>query len=765
MKPATNSLLDIFNTDVRYVVPLYQRPYVWEEERHWQPLWEDLELVLEHYLAGNDEPARHFLGAIVLDQEDTPPGQPTRRLVIDGQQRLTTLQLLLAAAARAAEHDGAESQARLLQRLTWNDPDLAVGDDRLKVWPTNVNQAAFRDVMRPDAALTAVVDDPRNTIHEAYAYFAKAIGDWAHADEPTGEQLQQRHAALRVTLSNLLQVVSINLEPGDNAQVIFETLNARGTPLLAMDLVKNALFYRAQRASADVDELNSSVWEPEFNRDYWGERIVQGRLRRPRVELFLMHWLTMRLRRTVAATELFAEFRAHVLDRPENANVEDLIRELSHDASVMRHFDELPAGTPEARFFRRLEILDTSTVIPVALLLYRSDRVPADARRRALLMIESWLIRRALCGYTTRGYNRLVVDLLNRLEANLDRPDHCVAEFLSSTDVSSATWPTDDELMRVLTSRPLYGWVNQRRIAMVLSAIELELRSDHKVEDIDALPTNLTIEHVMPQRWRDHWSLGSTDEEARDQAVQRLGNLTLTSGPLNSALSNGPWTSKRAALAQHSILLLNQQITAREHWDEGAIADRGTELASRICALWPREENAGASDAVVGDAVGSEHPEEGQAPSPESSADEWSRLDRQQLRQMALGLARAALESAGYEVTGPLDERSNLLIAERNGTTLEAHVRTSRNLNYTFLPKASFQPGADRAALLVVLLDGEPPRLYLIPSHAWQTPDAVLVDREYDDLASEPEWGINLSVSGLQQLECFALRSDVTRGW
>jgi uncharacterized protein with ParB-like and HNH nuclease domain len=91
VKPATNTLSDIFNADVRYIVPLYQRPYVWEKERHWQPLWEDLEIILEHHLSGDGDPARHFLGALVLDQEDTPPGQPTRRLVIDGQQRLTTL--------------------------------------------------------------------------------------------------------------------------------------------------------------------------------------------------------------------------------------------------------------------------------------------------------------------------------------------------------------------------------------------------------------------------------------------------------------------------------------------------------------------------------------------------------------------------------------------------------------------------------------------------------------------------------------------------
>lgn len=152
MKPATNTLTEIFNADVRYVVPLYQRPYVWNREFHWEPLWEDVEVVLDHYLEGAAEPMRHFLGAIVLDQQDTPPGEPVRRLVIDGQQRLTTLQLFMAAASRAASADGCERQARLLAKLTQNDPDLASGDERFKVWPTNANQAAFREVMLSNGA-------------------------------------------------------------------------------------------------------------------------------------------------------------------------------------------------------------------------------------------------------------------------------------------------------------------------------------------------------------------------------------------------------------------------------------------------------------------------------------------------------------------------------------------------------------------------------------------------------------------------------------
>jgi hypothetical protein len=591
MRPATNTLTDIFNADVRYVVPLYQRPYVWNRDRHWEPLWEDIATILDHYLEGNDDPTRHFLGAIVLDQQETAPGEVSRRLVIDGQQRLATLQLLLAAAVRCAREDGAERQVRLLSRLIQNDPDLVTGDERFKVWPTNANQEAFRDVMQSDGPTPNGTDDPDNTIHEAYHYFSGVIRHWVHSADH-GPSTSERHEALRVALSSLLQVVSINLETGDNAQVIFETLNARGTPLLAMDLVKNAVFYRAQRDDADVDRLNREVWEPELGQDYWRESLRQGRLTRPRAELFLMHWLAMRLRRMVPATELFNQFRAYVLESPQRPDVETLISELCSDAAVLRSFDNQPSGSVEERFFSHLQLLDTTTVIPVALLLYRSDKVSEERRQRGLQALESWLVRRMLCGLTGSGYNRLTADLLKLLHEDLNHGDEVIVRFLRSSDAGSAIWPTDDAVIRGLTERDLYGWIAQRRIVMVLAAVEMDLRQSNKVEDIYTLPTNLTVEHVMPQTWTEHWPLtAGLEAEERNLRINRLGNLTLTSGPLNSSLSNAPWATKRESLPKHTLLLLNHRVAAHESWSEAVIDARSIELARTICSLWPGPES------------------------------------------------------------------------------------------------------------------------------------------------------------------------------
>lgn len=605
MKPETNTLSELFRADVRYMVPLYQRPYVWKKDTHWRPLWQDVIDVVERQADPALGTAPHFLGAVVLDHQQTTPGEVTQRLVIDGQQRLATLQLLLSAVALEADHAKAAREARLLRNLTLNDPDVASGDARFKVWPTNANRAAFRAVMSPDSS-NGGPDDPTNTIHEAHAFFRRSARAWSRADHPNDEELVKRFDALRIALSSLLNLVSINLEPGDNAQVIFETLNARGTPLLAMDLVKNALFYRASLAGLDTDALHDGSWQPQLGDDYWRKEQRQGRLKRPRAELFLMHWLAMKLGRIVPATELFSEFRAEILDKTDPAAVGDLIEELCADAANVRSFDNQPAGSLEAGFFATLDALDTSTVLPVALLLFRTPDVSTEQRRRALGAIESWLVRRMLAGLTAKNYNKTSADLLAAARRRPEAMDQQIVDELSASSAAIATWPTDDALIRILVTRPMYGWVAQPRLVMVLSAIELERRRrSNKMENVFTLPPKLTLEHLMPQKWREHWDTADDESDersaedlklARDAVLHRIGNLTLTSGPLNSSLSNSPWPTKAPALHAHSLLALNAEVSAVPAWTIDDLNRRGYALAREICAIWPSPSSFGATD-------------------------------------------------------------------------------------------------------------------------------------------------------------------------
>ncbi len=306
MKSEPRTVNELFETAVRYVVPLYQRPYVWNEKDQWQPLWDDLVSLVDNLGVRTGHYVDHFMGAIVLQHETPIPGEIPEFTVIDGQQRLTTLQLLLSAAARVARTRGFEQDAEILVDLTHNDPKRATGERAFKVWPTNQNRAAFRAAL--DAASDGhAPDDHHNTIQEAHAFFEAAINTWL--DDPDIQDKAAAMTRLRAALTDQVRIVSITLEQPDNPQVIFETLNARGTPLQALDLVKNAVFHEAQRKGIPTDELYEEVWKPELDEVYWRRDRRQGRLTRAAGDLFLMHWLAMREGEIVNASRLFQAFR------------------------------------------------------------------------------------------------------------------------------------------------------------------------------------------------------------------------------------------------------------------------------------------------------------------------------------------------------------------------------------------------------------------------------------------------------------------------
>ena len=603
MQAETRTLTHLFQLDVRYVIPLYQRPYVWTEERQWAPLWEDIATVADHVLAegASAKSPSHFLGAIVIEQQENPPGSPQRFLVIDGQQRLTTLQLLLAAAARTAEAMGCHDEGELLRRLTSNNPLLAKGEERFKVWPTNANRVAFSTVMDPDGSPDEAPDDPKNEIQEAYAFFCRQVRSWATDDETdgTGVAPKRQFEALRVSLSDLLKLVAIRLEDGDSPQVIFETLNGRGTPLIALDLLKNAVFLEAAREEVDTDNLYHAHWAPELDRDYWREDRRAGRLFNKNGDLFLQYWLVAELAEFVPATELFEIFRTRVLRPATCPAMAELIPTLARDAAIFRRFQAAEAGSPERRFADLLELLDTTTLMPIALLLLRSDQISAERRANAFATLESFLVRRMLCGWTTKNYNRLAAALVGAMKRDLAHADTVLQNRLAAETAPANRWPRDDDLRVALLNKDMYGQRRQDRLVMVLWRIEEHLRAaDSKVEQGLAPPTNLTLEHLIPQAWETHWPLDESQDDPltwRNTHIHRLGNLTLTTGQLNSSLSNLPWVAsdepkdKRRSLVQHSLLKLNTTVVHDypERLDEYAVDDRGARLTELITQLWP----------------------------------------------------------------------------------------------------------------------------------------------------------------------------------
>lgn len=594
MDAGNHSLRVIFGQDRRHVVPLYQRPYVWNERDQWAPLWDDVRSIADRLVKGGTLHA-HFLGAIVLDHVDVPYGTMETRLVIDGQQRLTTTQILLEAYGDACASVGLADHAKAAKKLTRNDDPLNTEEDHVyKIWPTNSDQSDFRKVMYAGSpaevcAAYGVKPDATSVGHriaDAYLYFHREVITWLGQEDGRVE----RAKALLGTLQDALRMVVIGLKEGDDAQVIFETMNARMTPLLPSDLIKNYLILQAAKTpNTDLDKLYKKYWREFDDRsNYWRELQGRGHAQRARLDLFMQHFLTLKTADEVPVSHLYSAFKSYCLSKPTLAAEEHFI-EIQRYAAVFRSFDEFPTASREGRFFKRLAAMDITTAYPFLLDLFLRAEASPTARGVCLDLLESFLVRRMVCQLNTRGYNRLFTDVLKVLPGDDDGTPARLERFLAAGTGESNRWPSDEEVTEALLTVPIYERLVRARVNMLLGALN-DAMHDGKTEQLAHSIQNLTIEHLMPQAWTQHWPLSeeeATKEEMvalRNQHVHTIGNLSLVTDRLNPALSNGPWPDKRKEILRHSALNLNRELP--ETWNENLIEFRSLNLAKIACDLW-----------------------------------------------------------------------------------------------------------------------------------------------------------------------------------
>lgn len=601
MQADTLTLKALFQKEVRYVIPTFQRPYVWTQEGQWEGLWEDLRNAAEWYLEeleranGNnalaeEQAKKHFMGAVVLQQMPTPTADIDVRTVIDGQQRLTTIQLLLDAAQEVMEERELREADRL-ERLVLNN--FAVGDERFKLWPANLDQDGFRACMTNGVPVPETLAD--SLIVQAHDYFRLQIKEWLNA-AATPEEEQSRSHGLETALFGLLVLVVIDLQTADDPFVIFETLNARGTPLLASDLVKNYVLQRASSLGLPADELYASEWKPLEER-WWRTEVRQGRLYRPRIDVFLNYWLMMRMAAEVQTNEVFPTFKEYA--ERNGSEIDDIARDLHAVGDVYRAFDDFDPWSVTGTFFYRWRTIDAGVTTPLLLWLFSHEELEDARLELSLLTLESFLVRRMICRMTTKNYNELFLELLSRLEtAGSSAADEVIVGYLAEQAADARVWPSDRDFETALIEFPLFRLLTRPRLRIILEALEDATRTA-LAEEQHAPRSTLTIEHVLPQRWHAHWPLPYSENDlelaaTRDRVLHTLGNLTLVNGKLNPTLSNGAWPAKQQLLSAHTVLHLNKELLdewGRVTWDETAIRERGLVLAERAKKLWPSAEN------------------------------------------------------------------------------------------------------------------------------------------------------------------------------
>ena len=580
---------DLFQKDVRYTIPPFQRPYVWSQDDQWEPFWEDVRKVADNYLeelerSGNNgveaeqKTSPHFLGAVVLKQVPTAAKEIDQREVIDGQQRVTTLQLLLDAIQQICEESDQpyfRRAARRLAKLVTNDEEL-IEDDKLqifKLWPTRGDREAFRHAM--DNGLAAN-DFEESLIVQAHEFFKLQARKWL---QDAAGPIESRIDALEAATTSMLQLVVIDLSPQDDPNLIFETLNARGTRLEQSDLIKNFVLSQERDQHGDIWGNLDDGW--------WRREARQGRLLRPRLDMLLNYWLAMRKGAEVSPLGVFDEFCTYVGDQEVHA----VMSEIKQDLMNYREFETTRGRSPEEKsFYYHMDVMQAGVITPVLLLLLSAEE---GTRIRAFTALESFLVRRMICRRTTKDYNRLVLELANRLrESGLDRAEAVTAGFLREQMADARVWPSDQDVAHAIDTSPLYRLLTRGRLRLVLEGAERRLRSSGKSEQAD-VPRNLTIEHLMPTGWRkEEWPLPEgVDTDAatyeRNTLMHSIGNLTLATQKLNSSMSNAAWKSKRDELQEHSVLLLNNELLTRPTWDEEAIRSRSRRVAELVSARWP----------------------------------------------------------------------------------------------------------------------------------------------------------------------------------
>jgi hypothetical protein len=605
MRPFTRTIIELFDGKRRYLIPLYQRQYAWRVTPQLELLWEDIERVSTRLLQSGQLPAPHFMGAIVISQIKTYGKEVQAFEVIDGQQRLTTFQLLLTA-LRDVAASVMPDYAQEVSTYLFNDGVMAHPSvERFKLWPSLVDRPVFTAIVDP--ALTGQISsqtptDEVGVVRQAVAaheYFRRKIHSHVHVgDEFDPFRLEKLFEALRSGLA----VVSIELEGGDEAQTIFETLNSRGVDLTAGDLLRNFIFQRAKGmgqsdGSLNIDALYEKYWLP-LDRWYWRIGETRGRLTKPRLDWMLTDYLTMQRAELFAADSLFDTYRKWILEKAPFPTVEAELNAIQRIAEVARRIAEPAEKDPLGQFGKFSRAFDMSTAMPLVLYL-ATEAGLGDDLAAALQLIESYIIRRDICGLPTGNYNRFFVEMIGRLRESGSPTLDGLRQALSTSNAEAIRFPDDAEWRQGWMGSDQYKPARQPKLRYLFEGLEHKKRAQDG--EIVAIKSDLTLEHIMPRKWRTHWPVPGFEhvaaddvdinqmmrQDEREAVINKLGNLTLLTHKLNASISNGDYATKMPAVRAHAALTLNRELHAYDHWDEETIAKRGLDLFHTAATIWP----------------------------------------------------------------------------------------------------------------------------------------------------------------------------------
>lgn len=543
MKASETNLRSILEGNKQFLVPLFQRAYSWDK-KEWDTLWGDLEELDEEAHHRN-----HFIGSAVTIPQDSTASGVAKFLLIDGQQRLTTILIVL-----ALLRDRAKELPENTLGDEINDSFLAnrykKGNDYWKLLLTQTDREAYTQIMRGETV------SQQSQIGKAAAYFSKRL---------LGEKASDLEV-LQNAITSKLMLVDIKLDRDEDPYLIFESLNAKGRPLTQADLIRNYFFMKIPDEQQQ-ERFYTLYWQPM--QDSLGSALPEA------IRHFLMqHGATIKQGDTYFALKQQVEPKS---DAETIAYLQELARFAGYYAMLLHPERETDGNLRER--LSRLNRLEVTVAYPFLLNIYddfTNQRLTATAFAEILDLLKNFILRRAICNIQRSPLNK-VFPLLHAQALQSASLIEGIRENLATKN-----YPHDADFREAFISSSMYGnGARYVRTKLILERLEAAAGSKEIVPFKD-----LSVEHVMPQTltpwWKDH--LGEDYEQVHELLLHTIGNLTPTA--YNSELSNSDFSHKRVLFAE-SHIGLNDWFQKSTTWNDEAIRIRAEALADRALAIWP----------------------------------------------------------------------------------------------------------------------------------------------------------------------------------
>ncbi|MCY3833583.1 MAG: DUF262 domain-containing protein [Chloroflexi bacterium] len=532
----------------QFVVPLFQRPYSWKK-RNWEELWRDL---LDISDPANSR--EHFMGAIVTMPIEMKPHGVNKFLLIDGQQRLTTILVILACIRDLA---GDESDLHDEIENIYLTNRYKQGTNRSKLLPTQEDRKAYQGIIQN-------VRQSDSSLSKLYDYFAKELA--ARDEDSEAIDLGKFFNSMK---SQLL-FVSIVLDENDNPYHIFHSLNATGTPLTQADLVRNHIFMHIPEE--DQEDAYNDLWYP-LQQAYPGNQLRD----------YIWRFIT-KDGVPIRQIGVYDAIRRRVADLATSDSADHLLMDLK---IVAEHYDRildpsLETVRPIRERLQRLKRWELTTAYPLLLNLYiafNSQAVSAQTFCDVLDVVESFVVRRHICNVPIRQLTNYFIRVFHEASGERDFVS-ALCDYLIEHN-----FPTDEVFRDNWVRHQLYGPGSRDKCKLILESLESHATQNN--EPVDTRHPRITIEHVMPQSLSQAWyeELGSGADAIHVQYVHTIGNLTLTGQ--NESMGNKPFAEKKEVFAQ-SNFGLNKYFAGCDSWNAESIVRRAERLGEVAVKIWQR---------------------------------------------------------------------------------------------------------------------------------------------------------------------------------